>query len=287
MMNLNCRILSPGSLAEVLQLLADQNSSTKILAGGTDVVTGIKQGSKRFINTDLLVDINRIPEIKNIKKDKNKITIGAGVTFSDLCASEIISNDLPILKKAASTIGSMQIRNRATIAGNFVNNAPCADTVPALLVYNAVLEIESLTSKKEISLQEFLSGPYKTQLKPGEIVTKIIIPVPDDNYRGDFYKLGRRRAVAISRLTLAVLVRHENNTIKDIRISSGAITPIGTRFQNLEKFASRKNFDENLCRELSQKIGEEVLAATGLRWSSAYKLPVIQQMLFQLLMNLR
>lgn len=287
MMNTNCEVLIPKTLTEVLQLLAYHKETTKILAGGTDVITGIKQESKRFIDTELLIDVNHIHELKEIRKEKNKIIIGAASTFSELYSNELINKELPILKKSSGAIGSLQIRNRATLAGNFVNNAPCADSVPALLVYNASLEIESLTSKKEISLQEFLQGPYKTQLQPGEIVTKIIVPVPEENYEGDFYKLGRRRAVAISRLTFALLIKLENELVKDIRIASGAVTPIGMRFPKLERYANQKNFDEKLCRDLSQKMGEEVLSVTGLRWSSAYKLPVVQQMFFQLLMNLK
>ena len=286
-MNTNCEILIPKSLNEALQILSDQKRDTKILAGGTDVVTGIKQESKRFVNTELLIDINRIPELKEIKEENGKIIIGAASTFTDLCKSNLIAGKLPILKKAASTVGSLQIRNRATIAGNFVNNAPCADTVPALLVYNAFLEIESMSSKKEVSLHEFLQGPYKTQLKPDELVTKIKIHIPEENYFGDFYKLGRRRAVAISRLTFAVLMNLKNDKIKDIRIASGAVTPIGTRFPKLEQFANEKMLNSELCKELAKKMGEEVLAVTGLRWSSAYKLPVVQQMFFQLLMNIK
>jgi CO/xanthine dehydrogenase FAD-binding subunit len=287
MMNTTCEILIPKSLNEALQMLSDQKRDTKILAGGTDIVTGIKQESKRFVNTELLIDVNRIPELKEIKEENGKIVIGAASTFTDLCKSKLITEKLPILKKAANTVGSLQIRNRATIAGNFVNNAPCADTVPALLIYNAFLEIESMSAMKEISLQEFLQGPYKTQLKPDELVTKIKIQIPSENCVGDFYKLGRRRAVAISRLTLAVMMNLDENKVKDILIASGAVTPIGTRFPKLEQFAYGKLLNDNLCKELAKKMGEEVLAVTGLRWSSAYKLPVAQQMFFQLLMNIK
>ncbi|MDP3580386.1 MAG: hypothetical protein Q8S39_00535, partial [Ignavibacteria bacterium] len=112
---------------------------------------------------------------------------------------------------------------------------------------------------------------------------RILIPVPKQNYIGDFYKLGRRRAVAISRLTLAVLILLNGKEIADIKIASGAVTPIGMRFPKLEEFATGKIITDNLLRDLSKKMGEEVLAVTGLRWSSDYKLPVVQQMLYQLL----
>ena len=276
-------ILTPQSLNEVLGILSNNDKVLKIIAGGTDVVTGLKQESKRFINTEVLVDINRIAEVKGIEQRNGKISIGAASTFTEIYNNQIVSKELPILKKTVATIGSLQIRNRATIAGNFVNNAPCADTVPALLVYNTTIEIESINSKREISLQEFLQGPYKTQLKKDEIVTRINIPVPPKTFAGDFYKLGRRQAVAISRITLAVLMELNENKINEIRIASGAVTPIGTRFPKLEKFAKGNEMNDNFLKTLASKMGEEIIKLTGLRWSSEYKLPVVQQMFYQML----
>jgi CO/xanthine dehydrogenase FAD-binding subunit len=283
MIDLKCDVVAPKILSEVLQLLAGANDTTKILAGGTDLVVGKTQESKRFADAKVLIDINRVAEIKGIEERDGVISIGAATTFSEICKNKIIEEKLPLLKKAASTIGSMQIRNRATIAGNFVNNAPCADTVPALLVYDADVEIKSHNSERIISLQELLQGPYKTQLQLNELVTRILIPTKEQNNVGDFYKLGRRRAVAISRLTLAVLLQMKEKKVLDIKIASGAVTPIGTRFPKLEEFAKGEIFTDNLCRDLAKKMGEDVLAVTGLRWSSDYKLQVVQQMFYQLL----
>ncbi|MCL4551678.1 MAG: xanthine dehydrogenase family protein subunit M [Bacteroidetes bacterium] len=276
-------ILIPKSLNEALSILAEQNNGSKIIAGGTDVVPGLQQGSNRFANSDLLIDINRIPEIKSITRTREKISIGGAETFSNILQNQIVQEELPLLWKACSTIGSVQIRNRATIAGNFVNNAPCADTVPALLVYNATVEIESLNSKKEISIGEFLTGPYKTKLNKDEIVTRINVSIPSKEYEGEFYKLGRRRAVAVSRITLAVLTKTQNHMIDEIRIASGAVTPIGIRFFDLEKFAKGKKIEDQFLKELSKMLGEQIIQVTGLRWSSEYKLPVVQQMFYQLL----
>ncbi len=276
-------ILIPQNLNEALSLLNERKNNCRIIAGGTDVVPGLQQGSERFANIDLLIDINRIQEIKGITRTQKKISIGGAQTFSDILKNQTIRQELPLLWKACSTIGSVQIRNRATIAGNFVNNAPCADTVPALLVYNATVEVESLNSKKEISIGEFLSGPYKTKLNKDEIVTFINVPIPSKELRGDFYKLGRRRAVAISRITLALLMKLENNLIDEIRIATGAVTPTGLRFFDLEKFASGKKADDQFLKVLSFKLGEQILNVTGLRWSSEYKLPVVQQMFYQML----
>lgn len=286
MINLNCNVYSPKNLNEVLELLSSQNGKAKILAGGTDLIVGKIQGSKRFYDIDSLIDINKIDELHSIQMSENEIMIGAATTFSEIQENLLIEKYLPLLKKAVSTIGSIQIRNKATIAGNFVNNAPCADSVPALLVYDARIELQSLNKKRELLLEDFLMEPYKTQLDSNEIVTKIIIPIPKENYKSDFFKLGRRRAVAISRITLAVLCNVKNNTFNDIKIASGAVTPIGKRFKEIENFAKGKKITNELLIQLSQKLGEEILQATGLRWSTAYKLPVVQQTFYQLLFNL-
>ena len=276
-------ILFPQDLNEALNALIINQENVHIIAGGTDVIPGLNQESNRFKNTRLLIDINKVPEVKGINVGTEKISIGAAETFSDILQNEIVQKKLPLLWKSAGTIGSVQIRNRATLAGNFVNNAPCADSVPVLLVYNATVEIESLNSKREIPLNDFLSAPYKTKLNKDEMVTRINIPIPSKKFAGDFYKLGRRRAVAISRITLALLISLNNNMIDEIRIASGAVTPIGTRFFDLEKFAKGQTVEDQFLKELSRKLGEQIIQVAGLLWSSKYKLPVVQQMFYQIL----
>lgn len=279
-------IYKPNNIDEALALLNELNSDVKIIAGGTDVVPGMQQGSARFKNFSSLMDVGNIPDLQRIELCDDKICIGAGVKFSDLNRNKLIRKYFPLLAEAAGKVGSKQIRNLATVGGNFVNNAPCADSVPPLLVYDAKLRIRSSNSERLIDLEEFLIKPYKTQLKPDELVAEIIIPLVDDNYRGEFYKLGRRRAVSISRITLAVLLKSADNTITNLRVASGAVSPIGKRIYKVEKYAKGKTITEELLKELSTMLGREILGETGLRWSSPYKLPVVQQMFYQLLLDL-
>jgi carbon-monoxide dehydrogenase medium subunit/xanthine dehydrogenase FAD-binding subunit len=273
----------PKSLEELRKCLSEFKDSSRILAGGTDIVPGFIQESRRFTSITHLIDINSINDFKMIKFDDEFVSIGAAVTFSDIVNSEIVREHIPLLVKAAQTVGSIQIRNRATVVGNFINNAPCADSVPPLLVYDASLKIISHNGEHIVALNEFLLNPYETQLKKNECVAEILIPIPTKNYMGDFYKLGRRSAVSISRISLAFLLHHEGKIIREFRIASGAITPIGKRFYEIESsFIGREVCSETFM-EIAQKLGEQVLETTGLRWSSVYKLPVVQQMLYQLL----
>ena len=273
----------PKDINESLALLAEHRGSARLIAGGTDIIPGFQQESKRFMNIKALIDIHGLEELGTITRDGDHVAVGAGVTFSRLNADALINELFPVLAKASGSVGSLQIRNRAVLAGNFVNNAACADSVPALLVYDAVVCIASQRGKREIRLEEFLVKPYQTQLQPDEMVTHVVLPVLDENYRGDFYKLGRRRGVAISRISLAVLLDVRESVIRDIRVASGAVTPIGQRFKVLEESARGKTAGPGLFQQLAKELGEQVVEITGLRWSSAYKLPVIQQVFYRLL----
>ncbi len=275
--------VKPQSLEEALQILSSTERNVRIIAGGTDVIPGFHINSHRFRNIKTLVDISGLEEISIIREDADGLHIGGAVTFTDVVNSKLIREKYPLLSQAAVQVGSVQIRNRATLTGNFVNNAPCADSVPPLLVYDATITIRSLKGERRIPLQEFLLRPYHTQLQSDEIVTEIFLPPVPSGFKGEFYKLGRRRAVVISRITLAVLVKMNDGVIEDIRIASGAVTPIGARFPGLEDKARGKKAEPEFLKEIAVALGEEILQITGLRWSSAYKLPVVQQVFYQLL----
>lgn len=280
----NIEYFTPKTIAEALLLLSEQEN-IKIIAGGTDVITGFHQESSRFIKTGALIDINRIPELHQISETTGSVLIGAACTFTQVVNSPVIQKEFPLLVKASSGVGSLQIRNRATIGGNFVNNAPCADSVPALLVYNAQITIQSIAGSRTMPLQEFLLRPYITQLACNEMVTEITLDKLSGTYHGSYYKLGRRRGVAISRITVAALLNVIDETIVDIRFASGAATPIGMRFPEIEALAMNQRVSDDLLRNLAIQTGELVLERTGLRWSTAYKLPVLQQLCYQELFN--
>jgi xanthine dehydrogenase FAD-binding subunit len=278
----NIEFIRAHSLEEITTILAEHPEDARLLAGGTDIIPGFQIQSSRFDGIKILVDIHKLEALNSIKKEAGHILIGAATNFTHLGTDAMIKEHLPILAKAALSVGCPQIRNRATVAGNFVNNAPCADSVPALLVYNTLIQIQSSSGKKEMPLAQFLEKPYKTQLKPYEIVTHLRVPIPAPNVTGDFYKLGRRRGAAISRISLALLAEIEGDIIKDMRLASGAVTPIGKRFHALEDSAKGKTVSSDLFKRLAHQLGKEILEITGLRWSSPYKLPVVQQCVYQL-----
>jgi len=249
------------------------------------VIPGIRQSSRRFQNIGILLDIHHLNDLKKIYIENDHIHIGAGADFSRIAADPVVRGCVPLLADAAERIGSVQIRNRATIGGNIVNNAPCADSIPPLLVYDARVRLRGRNTQREIKLEEFLAGSYQTSREINELVTELVIPIPENEYRGEFMKLGRRRGVAVSRISLAVLAKEDAGRIKDLRISSGAVTPVGIRLHQIEKFARDKIISSDLVKELAVMTGQSALDITGLRWSSMYKLPVLQQMVYRALCN--
>jgi len=277
------QFVRPKDIAQTVALLAEHGSAARLLAGGTDVVPGIQQESARFSGIEILLDILNVEELQGIKLENDQLVVGAAVSLADFAANPLVREFFPVAAKAASWVGSLQIRNRATLTGNFVNNAPCADTVPPLLVYDAHIAVRNVQGERLVKLEEFLVNPYHTQLKADELVTRIILQLPKPNMRGDFYKLGRRRGVAISRISLALLADISQGRVQQMRIASGAVTPIGKRFRAIEAAAAGKKADAALFKELARQMGREIIEMSGLRWSTPYKLPVVQQSFYQLL----
>ncbi len=196
--------IKPTSLTELFVLLESNPEHIRLLAGGTDVLVRIK--TKQFV-PKTLIDIKGIKELSNqITFDKKDVRIGALTTLADICRSEQIQTMYPALAKAVGSIGSVQIRNRATLTGNICNASPAADSVPALIVYNASVVVTSKHGKKSILLSDFITGPGKTKLVSGEILSAIILPYPNPVQSAAFVRHARRKGVDIATMNLCCLL---------------------------------------------------------------------------------
>jgi CO/xanthine dehydrogenase FAD-binding subunit len=266
---------TPWTLEEACDLLWKSDGKGKVIAGGTDLVISLRSGD---LNPALLIDVTRIPELQGIGEIDDLITIGAGVTHADLASSALLMESGKILCDAAREIGSPQIRNLGTLGGNVVNASPAADTVPALMVLDAVAEIASGDGRRRTPLPELFKGPYETALKPHEILTRISFRKLSTDTRSSFIRLARREAMAIARMSVALVLRREkgNGRIEDIRVSVGAVTPTPHRLTDVEAFLKGKRPDGDLLREASGKVSESMRAWSGTRPSSSYKVPVVE-----------
>jgi len=207
----------PRTIEEALDLMS--SGELVPLAGGTDLVPQLRQGrSIKLLDTRAL-------GLDFIREENGGIEIGAGATHAKLAVDPIVKKNLPLIATAASMVGSAQIRNRGTIGGNVVNASPCADTVPALLIYDADVCLISKDGKRTVKLSNFISGPYKTQKRPDELLYSFKCKSLKKQTGFSFQKLGRRKAVNISRMTLCVSMTVNNKKIESVRISGGSVFP--------------------------------------------------------------
>ncbi|MCB1380555.1 MAG: FAD binding domain-containing protein [Alphaproteobacteria bacterium] len=219
--------MQPHSLAEALQLLAGHDAQP--FGGGTDIYPA---HVGRPVTRDL-VSLRQIEELRVICDDGDHVRIGGSVTWS-----EILRSSLPptfaALAQAAREVGSVQIQNCGTIAGNLCNASPAADGVPPLLVLDASVELTSLEGKRRVKLAEFLTGYRKTSIRQGEVLSAVL--VPKSKGASAFVKLGSRRYLVISIVMAAALVeRAPDGTIIEARVSVGAASPVARRLLDLEQ----------------------------------------------------
>ena len=267
--------LTTQKIEEALNYL-DKFSKVHILAGGTDLLVNLYKESLRLPNFDYLLDISNIPELKIINSINNFIEIGTLVTHSRLINETLIKNNFPVLTEAAYTIGSTQIRNRGTIGGNIVNASPAADLLPPLIALKAEIELTSGEGKRVLSLEEFLDGPYKTKIQTNELLTKVKIPLLADNYYTDFQKIGRRKALSIARLSLAMVTKiDEEGVFQDTRVVPGSATPYPQSLPETEKAINGKSVLNIDLEGIGKITSKEMVSITGERWSTPYKKPTI------------
>ena len=260
------KIFKPENLKEYFSLIKNLKNY-KPVAGGTDLIVKIKTENIQFEN---LIIISHIKELKGIYEKNDYIFIGAGNTFSELIENPLIKK-YTSLYKAIKSIGSPQIRNVATIGGNIVNASPSADSVPALLLYDAELLISD--GKKEYckKLSEFFISAYNTILKENELIIGVKIKNLNEK-KSDFFKIGHRKALAISRINLAYSVLNDNSW----RISLGAVTPFPIRLTSCEELFNSGIINKE---KIKKSLENDIYKYSKPRKSYEYKLPVIEELL--------
>jgi CO/xanthine dehydrogenase FAD-binding subunit len=209
----------PSTLAAAVEILAAKGPAAVALAGGTDLIIGLRDGS---VGPDVVVDLKGIDELEaGIRIDADRLVIGARAVMEDVARDPAVRRDYIALAEAAAVVGSVQIRNRATVAGNICNASPAADTAPSLLVYGAEVVVFGPGGERRIPLDEFLIGPGMTALAPGELVTRIELPLPTERRGAVHVRRTRRRGHDLASVTLACAVL-EGGTV---RLAYGSVGP--------------------------------------------------------------
>jgi carbon-monoxide dehydrogenase medium subunit/xanthine dehydrogenase FAD-binding subunit len=224
----------------------------------------------------VVLDISGVPELGGIEETDGSITIKPLTTHTELARSDLLRQFAPLLGSAASAIGSPQIRDRGTVGGNVMNAAACADTVPPLVALGATVTLQSKGSCREVPLADLFVKPYQTKAQPDELLTAIRFPKLPPDAHSAFIKLGRRNALAISRMSVAAVLQiGTDGRITEARIVPGAAFPTWKRVPEAEQMLVGQKPEAKLFAAAGQKVSEEMIKATGRRWSTEYKEPVI------------
>lgn len=258
------------SVDDVTRILAVEGSQARVIAGATDLWLEMERGVRKGINT--LIDVSRIPGLDKITLDEeNTIHLGPLVTHGQCAASKIIIEQAFPLAKACYEVGAPQIRNQGTIAGNLITASPANDTIAPLMSLGAVLVLQSIDGKREIPLAEFYTGVRRNVMEANEMLVDIYFPALQANQRGTFYKLGLRKAQAISLVNCAVILSISNERIDEAQITLGAVAPVIVHATEAEEYLHDRTLDEitiekaaELCKLAAQPIDD-------IRSSHAYR----------------
>ena len=262
---------TPDSIEEALDFLSEKTSTCKTIAGGTDLIPSLR---KEEIRPTHVMNILEIKELKGIQEEKERIRIGPTATFTEIMNHPIIKGSLPLLGEAASWVGGPTIRNRGTIGGNICTASPAADGLPAVLALEGLLELQSKTAgTRLLPVAEAIEDPYKTRLRPDELLTGILIGKLAPGTRHAYEKLARRHAMARAYMSLAVvLVLDGNGTVSDLRIVPGAVEAVARRIGPAEKILLGKRPEEPLLKEAAELLIGDLQGV----WMPDYKLPVLK-----------
>jgi carbon-monoxide dehydrogenase medium subunit len=255
--------MAPETVEDAVKLYEKHGNSAVIMAGATDVVVRLRD---KLISPDFVIDIKRIKGLTGIEfSEKNGLRFGACVTLNELAGNEYVKRCYPFLAEAAESVGSKQLRNRATCVGNIVNASPLADTATPLYVCGAIIETEGPSGKREIPIADFIKFVRRVDLIPGEIVTGIRVPYVF-GIEGKFFKISRRHEVDLSTVcgTVAKVGR-------DYRIALGAVAPTPLRLKKTEALLSGKELTPQLISQAAELAVSEISPIDDVRASRRYR----------------
>jgi CO/xanthine dehydrogenase FAD-binding subunit len=277
-------LVAPGNLPDVLSLLAREPQAWLPIAGGTDVMVLYTSGK---LPQKKLVSLWNLPELRFVDVSDEEIRIGAGSTYTDLRRHETIRREFPLLNTAARWTGSIANQNRGTLGGNIGNASPAADSLPALLAYEADLTLVSVRGERRVPYTTFHTGYKKSVLAPDELIGAIRLPRGFTNYVSYTRKVGARNAQAISKVCLAALGKLDRGVVTDIRIAIGSVAPVPLRLRSTENAVQGKAIDPTVIATACKAAIAEIQPIDDIRSTAAYRAAVAGNLVVEFLNTLR
>ena len=276
-------LIAPGTLPAVLELLANAPGLWTPIAGGTELMVAHAAGR---LSMSKLVSLWGIPDLRFIRMSGDGIAIGGGATFRDLRGHAGVAEHLPLLAKAASWIGSIANQSRATIGGNLVNGSPAADSSPALLVYDAEVELVSVRGTRRIPYSEFHTGYKSNAMSADEVLLAVHIPLRFAQHRQYLRKVGTRRAMAISKVALAGSALIEGGVISEIRIAAASLAAFPARLYQTEAALLGKPIVSGTNERAREALLREAKPIDDIRSNAEYRRRVAANLLHEFLSSL-
>ncbi|HEY83510.1 MAG TPA: 2Fe-2S iron-sulfur cluster binding domain-containing protein [Chloroflexi bacterium] len=260
---------TPTSLQQALELLDEFQPNARIIAGGTDLILEIEKGIRR---PEAVIDISRLNGLDTIWLDEDeRIHLGPTITHNQVIGSTLCRERAFPLVNACWQIGSPQIRNRGTVAGNLITASPANDTISPMMALDASVTLASVDGERTLSLKDFFLGVRKTALTPQEMLVDIHFPAMQPNQVGTFEKLGLRRAQAISIINVAVVLTFDRDKISDARITLGSVAPTIIRAPKAEAALIGQSFSDKIITHAANLAAEAAKPIDDLRGSASYR----------------
>jgi CO/xanthine dehydrogenase FAD-binding subunit len=276
-------LIAPDRLAAALEILASSPGEWTPIAGGTELMVAHAAGK---LNASKLISLWGIADLRFVETSPHSIAIGAGSTFHDL-RSGIVAAEFPLLARAASWIGSIANQTRATIGGNLVNGSPAADSSPALLVYDAELELASVRGRRRVPYAEFHTGYKRNLLAPDELLYAIHLPRRFSEHQQYIRKVGTRRAMAIAKVALAATALLRDGVVSEIRLAAASLAPFPTRLKQTEASLLGGAITAGLIEGARQVLLVEAQPIDDIRSTADYRRSVGANLLEEFLLQLK
>lgn len=267
--------ISPPNLEAALEVLGQQPDAT-IVAGATDIGVRINKSLKI---PPKIFDLNRVAELQEVTQTDGELVLGARASWTAI--EDICKHAVPEFYKIVSVFGAPQVRHVGTIGGNIANASPIADSLPFLHVMEATLELRSAAGTRRVNVNNFYQGYKKFDLQPGELITRVRIPLPAADEHLRFYKVSRRRDLDIATFTAAIRLRLSGDTIAEASIAFGAVGPIILRARNTEAFLQGRPLDEDTMRAAGDVAIAEITPISDVRGAADFRYQLTRNILLK------
>lgn len=274
---MNFQLHKAASLPDALALALRLAPDVRYIAGGTDLIIQLRRGAARIAN---LIDLSGLDALRGISERSGGFRIGALCTHKDIDLHPGLLRDYPALGQAARVVGGHQVRNAGTIGGNLANASPAADVAVALLALDAEILVQGMAGSRSLAIADFFTGPGQSLLQPGELIEAILLPKPAAHETSCFLKAGRRKAMEIAVVSVAVRLRLDvAGAIADIRIALGAVGPKPLRALQAEKLLLGARPDAALFAKAAEAAQAECTPRSDVRAGAAYRRNLVGGML--------